>query len=338
MSAPELTLLIPGLFDAPSGMDGAGGEAAPGLARLLARADAQSTGDTGFEAALFRLFGLAAGDASPVAPLTWLFDGSGAPVTGYWLRADPVHLRAGQDKVVMADAPPELMREEAIELCGEINAHFAGEGPHLIAPTGARWYLRLPQPPAVQFTPLAAVRGQDVHPHLPRGEDGRAWRRWLNEIQMLLHASALNRERAARGQPEINSVWFWGGGELPAAAARRFTVVWGDDPLAGGLALNAGTAMRPLPADASAWLAVAGEGRHLVVVTEWGGAWSGDPARRRQAIGALEARWTGPLWSCLRAGRVAALTMGAGSGLDYHITPKSARRWWRHARPLTGYG
>ncbi|MCC6207208.1 MAG: hypothetical protein IT488_03525 [Gammaproteobacteria bacterium] len=340
MSAPELTLLIPGLFDSSTEAAAAGIEAAPGLARLLARADARPTGDAGFDAALFRLYGQPAvgpRDEYPVAPLTWLFDSGGAPATGYWLRADPVHLRAGQDRVMMADDPPWLTREEAIELCREINAHFEGRGLQLIAPTGARWYLRLPQPPSVRFTHLAAVQGQDVHPHLPQGEGGRDWRRWLNEIQMLLHASEINRKRVARGQPEVNSVWFWGGGELPAAAARRYTVVWGDDPLAGGLALNAGTAVRPLPADASAWLATAGDGHHLAVVSGSGAMWRSDPNLSGKVIRLLEARWTGPLWSSLRAGRVSALTIGVGGGLDYHITPKSARRWWRRAKPLATY-
>lgn len=343
MSAPALTLLIPGLFG-PRGPAPAGAAAADlptdTLLRLLARADAVPAGDAGFDAALLRSFGVRTEDAGalPVAPLTLLFDGGARP-SGYWLRADPVHLRAGQDKVVLAGAGAlEVTADEAAELCREINDHFAGEGLHLIAPVGARWYLAPPAPPAVGFSPLEAVLGRDVHPHLPPGEAGRDWRRRLNEIQMLLHASAVNRRRDARGQAEINSVWFWGGGELPPARACPFSHVWGDHPLAGGLALNAGLTPRPLPAGAAAWLAAAGAGRHLVVLDGLvGPAALGDVEAWRDGMRALLEQWIDPLWSPLRRGRLDALTIGGAGALDYHVTPRLARRWWRRTRPFAAY-
>jgi len=336
-------LLIPGLFG-PRGAGRAGDAAADvpvqTLARLLARADTVPVADAGFDGVLFRVFGVDPGDAAalPVAPLTLLFDG-GAPAAGYWLRADPVHLRAGQDKVVLTGgADLQLGVEEAAALCAEISDHIAGEDLRLVAAAPTRWYLALPEAPAVRFSPLEAVLGQDVRPHLPQGEAGRAWRRRLNEIQMLLHASEINRRRGARGQIEINSVWFWGGGTLPPAGDCRLTHAWGDHPLLGGLARHAGLVMRPLPADAAAWLPAAEAGRHLMVLDALAEpALLSDVEGWRDGLRSLLEHWIDPLWPLLRRGRLGAVTVGSAGALDYHITPKRARRWWRRVRPFAAY-
>lgn len=340
-AAPELVLLIPGLFG-PRGAAGDDAAGAGALTRLLARAEAQPAGRGGLTADLFSACGIGAHGAAelPAAPLTLLSDG-GSPGGGYCLRADPVHLRVGQDRVVLTGAGP-VRREEAAALCGEIGRHLADSDlAHAVvpeAPDPARWYLRLPQAPAVDFTPLDMVLGQDIRPHLPQGEDARAWRRLLNEIQMLLHASEVNQHRKARGEAEINSVWFWGGGTLPAAGPARITQVWSEHPLARGLALNAGLAPRGLPADAAAWFGGAGAGRHLVVLDRLAApALLGDVEEWYAGMRALDERWFEPLWTLVRGGRVAAITIGGGGALDYHVTPKLARRWWRRARPFTAF-
>ena len=38
------------------------------------------------------------------------------------------------------------------------------------------------------------------------------WRRWLTEMQMLLHEHPANAAREARGRSPVTGVWFWGGG------------------------------------------------------------------------------------------------------------------------------
>ena len=193
MPAPELFLLIPGLFGPRgAGQAGAAGLEAGTLARLLTRADAVPAGAAGLDTALFRLFGVDPGDAAapPVAPLTLLGDGDASPA-GYWLRADPVHLSAGQDKVVLTGGETlQLDAAEAAALCGEVNAHFTDEGLRLLAPAATRWYLACPEAPAVRFAPLGAGLGEDIRPHLPPGADGREWRRRPNGIQMPLPATS----------------------------------------------------------------------------------------------------------------------------------------------------
>src|SRR6266516_108636 len=53
---------------------------------------------------------------------------------------------------------------------------------------------------------------------------------------MVLHSHAVNEAREARGEPAVNSVWFWGGGRVPRVATERWHSVSADEPLALGLA------------------------------------------------------------------------------------------------------
>src|SRR2546423_11819725 len=103
----------------------------------------------------------------------------------------------------------------------------------------------------------------------------------MNEAQMLLHEHPVNAEREARGEPALNSIWFWGGGVVDAAKPRPFSAVIADDPLARGLALAAGIPAHALPKDADSVLAALGdEGRALVVLDAPPAA---QPRRRRTA-------------------------------------------------------
>lgn len=338
---PEPVLLIPGLFG-PRGVDDATLAVADAptrvLGRLLARAGSRPAAGATPAAALFEAFGVETkgADDLPEAPLRLWADG-GVPGSDYCLCMDPVHLRVGQDRVVLTGVGP-VGREEADALCGEIAGHLAGSGLRVEAPGPGRWYLRLPQAPAAGFSPLEAVLGQDIRSHLPRGAEARTWRRLLNEIQMLLHASEVNRRREARGETGINSVWFWGGGSLSPPPPCPFVQVWGDHPLAQGLALNAGLAPHPLPADTAAWLDAAEGGRQLLVFDRLAvPARLGAVEEWLDAMQTLQGRWITPLWSALRAGRLAGLAIGGAGALDYYIRPGQARRWWRRARPFAAH-
>ena len=74
---------------------------------------------------------------------------------------------------------------------------------------------------------------------MPAGDDGRRWRRLMNEAQIILHNHPINLERLDHGQLPANSLWFWGGGALPdhvRAAGCRIASV---DPVVAALARQA---------------------------------------------------------------------------------------------------
>jgi hypothetical protein len=340
-------LLVPGLT-------GAGWQVRPerlhdgldpgAIARLLARADRVGFGAEGLEHALRRSFGYAHGPPEdpatdfPVAALT-LFNDSGRRPDGYWLRADPVHIEAGQDRLIMTGGAGLAVRgDEAGALCAAINEHMAEAGIRLIAPVPERWYFRWREPPEICFAPLPDVIGDDLFHHMPGGKAGRRWRAWLNEIQMLLHAHPVNRRRREQRRIEISGVWIWGGGALPPARDCDYAAIWSDDPLARGLALNAGLAPAGVPANAADWLERAGPGSHWMLIDSLEESLRlGALESWRERLAALQRDWLTPLADAVRGGGIGKLVISASTGTEYHVTRMTMRRWWRRGRPLTEY-
>jgi len=366
----SLALFTPGLFDLPAPEPP---EALLGdlrlraLERLLVRADAAPGTAGGPEAALLRLFGHdLAGDAVPAAPLTRLVDepvawsgnapafplsgavGAGA---GWWLRADPVHLRPDLASVLLFDAGTfDLAEAEAVALAREVAPLFAAVGARLEVGSPDRWYLRLASPLEMRASPLSAVIGQDLRDHRPQGPDAPRWQTLLTEVQMTLFASPVNRAREARGELPVNSLWLWGGGRLPSPPVRRWAAVWGGDPLAGGLARLAGSACGPLPESAEAWLSseplrspvVSGRGRlgeaHVAVdLGLWRAARYGDVDGWRAGLAALEERWIAPLLAALGERRLDAVSVADGAGRQLRLTRRGLRKWWRRSLPLAAH-
>src|SRR4029453_14878015 len=111
----------------------------PGFARILSRARATSVADGDLESALLDSFSVQRQRDWPVAPFSWLGDG-GEAGSRYWLRADPVHLRAERDAVLLVDARHfPLEAESAAALIEALNAHFEADGLRFFAPNPTRW-------------------------------------------------------------------------------------------------------------------------------------------------------------------------------------------------------
>ena len=271
---------------------------------LLARARARALEARGLHAWLGEAFGL---DPLPAGALT-------AFESGFWLRADPVHLRVAGDRLVLAPAVG-LARAEAEALVQALNRHFAGAHEFRVAQPDA-WVLRT-APAALDTLSAAEMAGRDIDPQLPGGR----WPALLNEIQMVLHAQPLNE---ARAEP-VNSVWLWGAGELPAKAAGSWRSVAADEPVLAGLARLAGIAHRALPRSAPDWLeGMPAEGRHLVLL--------------EAAHAELEARWCAPLLDALKAGRIGMLSLHAPeAGRSFEVARADLRRFWRRARAVASH-
>lgn len=335
----RLTLFVPELvWPEPGDSQTFANLACPGLDWLLARGRQRRDERRDTEIALARRCGLAA-DA-PLAALRLL----GEPLTaygpnareGYWLCADPVHLRFHQERIVLADAGAfELSDDEAHALVIGLNREFADIG-EFHATTARRWYLRLHQDLAHDAPPLSAVAGRRVDGNLPEGSQPSPLRRWLNEIQMYLHGHPVNEARQAAGKPAINSLWLWGAGSLAASQPPAFTSVWAGVPLALGLARSARLPALPLPAGLASLLA-ADTGAHPLAVLdslqepvlyEDADAW-------RSALETLDRDWFAPLRQTLGHFEAVSLVAPTIYGeLTWDI--RAADRWkvWRRPQPL----
>ena len=229
-------LLIPGLLGpAPAGMGSL--PSLPRLEAFLARAD-RLEGPAGFADAAFDLFGMphATGSDLPTAALCYAYQTGTVPQ--HWvLHADPVHLRADQDRLLLFDTDGlDITDEEAAAFERAFNAHFAVDGFELRAASARHWYLLLDTDPEVVTRSLGDVSGRDVNDYLPTGSRQRAWRQLLNEVQMLFHGLDVNQVREASGQPTVNGLWFSGGGPLPDRGRCAIAQVEGKSLLVSALA------------------------------------------------------------------------------------------------------
>ena len=245
--------------------------------------------------------------AEAAAPYALAADAPDWDRRGWWLHADPVHLRPDRDLLRLFDARHlGISRAEADGLVAALNAHFADDGLNWHAPVADRWYLRCEKPPAIQTTPLAQVTGQHIDPYLPTGADALRWSALMSEAQMLLFQHPVSQAREAAGRPAVNGLWCWGGGTWqPPATPPDLAVGLGS--LLHGLAAAADRPCQSRPAaDVSAHFAGAGE-RVLVL---WDAldealadrdldAWAG-------AARALE-QWLAPGPAALRKGTLAEL-------------------------------
>jgi len=314
----------------------------PALELLLARGRAAQTAPGGLEAWLGDAFELEQGPfpAGALAALAERADAIGPDVDACWLRADPVHLRVGLDRLTLfPSAGLGISREEADALVATLNLHFAAEFSFVAARPDC-WCLRAASEVALEALAPLDLAGQEVDANLPRGPDAARWHALMNEVQMALHDHPVNLDREQRGEPAVNSVWFWGAGRLPATARGPWHSITADEPVAAGLARLAGLRHRAVPEGAREWLGRApDEGRHLVVLDSLRGAIAlGDLESHAGRLAALEARWFAPLLEALRGGRIGMVTVRApDSGLSVETVRGDLRRFWRRVRPLSEY-
>ena len=221
----------------------------PPLARgveLPALADWRRYGDRLPSAAPGRAVQLAAiahwdGAALPVAALT-RETLQGDAGDALWLCADPAWVQPDLTGVrLISCGTLALDAAEAAALAAPLRPLFGDQGLLLELSTPTRWHLRaLPGTVLPDFAPPEVVLGADLLAHLPAGSEGRRWRALLTEAQVILHQHSRNAERRAAGLPPVNSLWFWGGGALPAWVECACTRVVGDDPVLRALARRAG--------------------------------------------------------------------------------------------------
>ena len=315
----------------------------PATETILARADSlPAVPQSSIEALLYDALGVSGvpADAIPVAPLTYRGDGR-EPGTDWILRADPVSLQPGAGDLTLSMIDGlRLSQTDAGALCREINGHFDEPDWKLEPLTAERWYVRCAQ--ARDLTSVAPIQALGLHidPFVPRGADAGALARWLNEVQMLLHASAVNVQRAGRGELPINSLWLWGGGFLPTRPERETHDVWADHVFAVALAAHCGDRWYPRPRDATAWLETMDESRreHVIVIDQaLAFAQQVDIESWRVFLGELEIAWLAPLADALRQGRLTSIEIHDGTARSHRLRRASIRKWWRRRQSIARY-
>jgi len=328
----HLTLLVPDLiWPEPGDQFTLGKLSAPGLEWLLAHAKPERRPRRPFELVLADCFGLA---DPPCGALRLLGEGSEEARSGYWLCADPVHLRLHQERIVLADASAfDLAEHEAREIAQALDAEFSDTG-RFHAASATRWYLRLNAAVDHPAAPLSAVAGRRVDGELNGG--ALPLTRWLNEVQMFLHGHPVNTQREDAGQPTINSLWLWGGGTLSAGIEQRFSAVFSDDPLAIGLARAAGIAAHDRPAGFSEMFDQAGANPLVVLDPLLPKAAQEDGEGWRNTLEQLDGDWFLPLKKGLgnRVDRISLIAPTVYGELRYTLTASERWKFWKKGKAL----
>jgi len=326
----HLTLLVPELiWPEPADQFTLGKLSAPGLEWLLARAGLERQPRRPFETVLTNCFGLT---GAPCGALRLLGEGSDEARAGHWLCADPVHLRFHQERIILADAGAfELAEDEAHSIVEALNREFADIGQFHVA-DARRWYLELAVAVDHPVEPISAVAGRRVD-----GEtSGLPLARWLNEVQMFLHGHPVNEQRRDIGQPEINSLWLWGGGTLPSATVPIYSAVFSNNPLAAGLARASDTPLYGRPVALADVLAQGGEKLLVVldqllprVLYEDGDGWHDDIER-------LDADWFAPLKKALggKVDRISLIAPTVYGELRYTLTGGDRWKLWKRSKAI----
>jgi hypothetical protein len=215
------------------------------LRRELARADRSPNGTEGYLGGLADYFpGI--GSELPAAALTReLLAGDAGDAL--WLSADPAWVQPDMNGVrLLACGRLQLSVEDARALADAVLPVIHDAGMQLEVSTPDRWHLKLPgETPLPAFAAPEQAMGEDLSQHLPQGGEGRRWRMLLNDIQIVLHQHSLNAQRRAQGLAPVNSLWLWGGGQLPVALTSALKGVISDDLLLSALAHRAGVVQRP---------------------------------------------------------------------------------------------
>ncbi len=195
----------------------AGQPPSPALAKALGRARQESV-EPGELAQLRRPFRVRPAGRWPSAALIERSVKPESDVQPFqWLRADPVWLQPDLTTArLMAWGNLGLTAEESSALMAPLRPLFGEFGYAFEAREAESWSVQCPRETRLPTFPhpLAAL-GDDAFPYLPEGPDARRWRSLLGEAQVLMHQHPVNAERARRGLPPANSLWFWGEGRLP---------------------------------------------------------------------------------------------------------------------------
>lgn len=289
------------------------------------------------EAWLARRFGMTAalqsGGSPPIAAGLWRALG-GTPDAGHWFILQPVHLHVARDHLVLTD-PRQLSLSEADARALFVAAQSAFNEAGLALHYGSAdyWFMRADRHRDLQTSTPDATCGRNIDIWMPQGDSARAWRKLQNEVQMAWYGHPVNEAREERRAHPVNSLWLWGGAEVPtdpaSASAPALDTLLGFSGWLAGFA-EPGRTADPQPV-AEAALAKAAPNSILMLDTLIEPALASDWGRWLECWHDLETRWFAPLLAALSDGRLDRLSLLLSDGnrlRECAVTRHSLRKFW----------
>ena len=285
-------------------------DADPALARIASYGRCDDVDDA--DAAVAQVLGAQGAATAPLAALGAGLD----PADAYVLRADPVTFVAGRDDVLLAGRVDDMSLDDAMSLVDMLNRHFASDGVTFHAPRADAWFLTTHAGVPVETDALRA--NEPIGPRLPRGAHGATWRRWLSEMQMLLHEHAVNQRREEAGLAPVTGIWVSAGGTLPAALGAPQVSIHAAASRTADVATGVARLARvPVAAPPAGFDALARDRDALVVLPNFDDRVARD--------------WLAPAVTALERGTIDRLTAIAAEGRARRYEA-SRPSWWRRMR------
>lgn len=251
-----------------------------------------------------------------------LWGQTGTRPEGWLAAADPVFLEARLDHVVLHRLDEAELDDVEVAGIFDYLQENLGAGADSFTGVGKFGYVHRHHPMEVAQASPAVAQGNSPEDFLPTGEQARAHDRLQGEVQMCLYESPANRRRADAGKPPVNGLWMWGGGATPALSRMPLPPLYADEPLFKGFWLGASAVAADWPGDLDTCLELSPNG-FVAVLPEFAAADAGGQVDTHLAV----------LRRMLQRGRLRAVTLVTGGGVQVKIDRWSALRLWR--RKLT---
>ncbi len=132
------------------------------------------------------------------------------------LCCDLITLQPTHDDMVMKDyTAGHLSRSDSGLLMDALKEQVV-DAPVTFHPGGGYHNLMFIKSPPIaeKLSPPNELIGEGIRQFMP--EENRELVFVMNQAQIILHNHAYNRKRAADKEDPVNSIWFWGNGELPS--------------------------------------------------------------------------------------------------------------------------
>jgi len=133
------------------------------------------------------------------------------------LCCDLITLQPTHDDMVMKDYTGGLLSHEDSELLLNTLQEQVVDIPVRFHHGGGYHNLMFIKSPPIteRLSPPNELIGEGIRQFMPEGKETRELIFVMNQAQIILHNHAYNKKRATENKDSVNSIWFWGNGELP---------------------------------------------------------------------------------------------------------------------------
>jgi hypothetical protein len=259
-----------------------------------------------------------------------LWGQTGNRPNGWIAAADPVHIEAGLDHLRLHCLwPDEWQDRELRVLFDELQTALADDDTLGFVCIGACGYLRGDTPMPTALLSPASMNGRDLRDSLPADPTATNYHRLLSEIQMSLHNSPINQQRAEQGKRAINSLWIWGGGTVSPEQSRDVPPLFADDAVFRGYWHSCCGATHDWQGDLDNCIEQSPRG--FVAVTP-------DAAESAEEHEESLNKYLHDLRRILKNSELRQLHLVFRNGLTASMRPRQIMRFWRRNSPIIDQG